>query len=121
MSTATWSTSKSLALVAGGVGIAGVIVGSVLGSSAGSAWSRAKSECQPGACGSGSAAQNDRTSALSQATVSTVSFVVGGLAAAGGVVLWLTAPTGHAPTGTGLRVTPTVSIAGGGLSLAGGF
>jgi hypothetical protein len=119
--TGTWSTRKSLALVAGGVGVAGLVVGSVFGSNAGSAWTRAKSECQPGACGSGSAAQSDRTSALSEATVSTVFFVVGGLAAAGGVVLWLTAPTGPSPAGTGLRMTPAVSTTGGGLSIAGGF
>lgn len=120
-SSGTWSTQKSLALAAGGVGVAALVVGSILGVSAGSTWSTAKSECQPNACGNGSAAQGDRSSALDKATLSTVFFVAGGLAAGGGALLWLTAPTGQTPAGTGLRVTPAVSPTGASLSVAGAF
>jgi hypothetical protein len=116
-----WSSRKSLALVAGGVGVAGLVVGSFFGLEAGSSWSRAKSECQTNACGAGSPAQNDRSSALNQATVSTVLLVAGGLVAAGGAVLWLTAPTGQAAGATGLRVTPTLGTTGAGVSIGGGF
>jgi hypothetical protein len=58
-----------------------------------------------------------RRDALSAANVSTVMFVVGGVLAAGGVALWLVAPSGDG--GGGVSATP-VALAGGGAVVLGG-
>jgi hypothetical protein len=88
----SWNTQKTLALVAGGVGLAGVAIGSVFGIMTISSWSDAKSDCtgSPLRCGPNGldAAGNART----YGAVSTVGFAVGAAALAGGVVLWVTAP-----------------------------
>jgi len=52
-----------------------------------------------------------RRDALSAASASTVSFIVGGLLAAGGVTLWLVAPRHDAA----LQVSPTASANGLGI------
>lgn len=111
----SWSTQKTLALVAGGVGIVGVGVGSVFGLQA---KSKNDEALQPQNCRSSTQCTQhglDLTNdAKSAATLSTVAFAVGAVALAGGVVLWVTAPTGS-PT-TGMRVTPSVAPGYGGLS-----
>jgi hypothetical protein len=111
---------KTLALVAGGLSVAGLVAGSISGAIAGSTWSSAKRECSPGSCGAGSQAQKDRDAALGSAALSDAFFVAGGVAALGGALLWLTAPAGR-PTGTGLRLGPTVNPGGAGLGVAGAF
>lgn len=85
------STQQTLGLVAGGVGIVGVAVGSLFGLRASSTWSDAKKSCEayPYECGNkGEQLERD---ARSQATWSTVGFVVGGVFLAGGAALYLTA------------------------------
>ena len=103
----------------GGVGVAGLVVGSLFGAVASSKWSAAKSDCGAG-CGPTAPAQGEKSTASSDATISTVAFVVGGVLAAGGVVLYLTAPSRTA-SGTGLRIAPALGSNETGVVLAGGF
>jgi hypothetical protein len=100
----TGNTQRVLGIVTGGVGVAGLAVGSVFGVFASSAWNKAKTECSSGTdCPSN--AMNDRSSALTDATVSTVGFIAGGVLAVGGVVLFLTAPRADGPK-VGLEARP---------------
>lgn len=62
---------RTVGLVVGGVGVAGLVVGSIFGVNASSKWSSAKKDCQPGACGPGSPSQTEKSDASSAATVST--------------------------------------------------
>ncbi len=108
------STQRLLGIVAGGVGVAGLAVGSIFGLLASSAWSNAKKDC-PNApvCGSQKPIE-ERSSALTAATISTVGFIAGGVLAGAGVVLFLTAPKSGAPQ-TGIVARP------GGLAVTGTF
>jgi hypothetical protein len=110
---------KTIAFAVGGAGVAGLVVGSIFGAVASSKWSAAKSDCGAG-CGPTAPAQGEKSTASSDATISTVAFVVGGVLAAGGVVLYLTAPSRTA-SGTGLRIAPALGSNETGVVLAGGF
>jgi hypothetical protein len=120
-SKSSWGTQKTLAVVAGGVGVVGVVVGSVFGATASSDWSSAQKECKPGACGTGSAAETAKGDAQSAATVSTASFIAGGAFLAGGVLLFLTAPKHISESAPALTVAPTAGPGGGGLLMTGRF
>jgi hypothetical protein len=128
--TSTWSTQKTLAVVAGGVGVVGVALGSVFGLIASSQASTAKNECMPGTCtpDGHAAALSDHDSAATSGNVSTVAFIVGGVGLATGIVLWFTAPRAKEappPTAafaiTGLRLDPVVSARGSAMMLSGSF
>jgi hypothetical protein len=110
---------KTIAFAVGGVGVAGLVVGSIFGAVASSKWSAAKSDCGAG-CGPTAPAQGEKSTASSDATTSTVAFVVGGALAAGGVVLYLTAPSGSSP-GTGMQLAPSIGAGSGGLLVRGSF
>lgn len=85
------TTQRVLAGVVAGVGVVGVVVGTVSGLAAMSDWDDAKKNCDPYPhCGERGARLAD--DAQSAATLSTVAFVVGAAGLAGGLVLWLTAP-----------------------------
>ena len=90
-----------------GAGVVGLGVGAVTGILAIGKHSTLSNECTNGTCGAG--AQNDLDSYHSMGTISTIGFVAGGVLAAGGLVIFLTAPhaASSAPT-TGLRLTPFV-------------
>ncbi len=85
----------------------GLGVGAVTGILAIGKHSTLSTECTNGTCGP--SAQNDLDSYHSMGTISTIGFIAGGVLAAGGLVLFLTAPhaASSAPT-TGLRLTPFV-------------
>jgi hypothetical protein len=103
---------KILALVAGGVGIAGLAVGTVFGLTASSSWNAAQRD----------QSSSEQQSAASAATVSTVAFVTGGVAIAAGAVLWFTAPSGSgASSRASLGLAPCASAGGGIVVLRGGF
>jgi hypothetical protein len=104
---------RTVGLVASGVGVAGVALGAVFGILASSAWKSAQREC-PGHAGCSTAAMNDRSSAVTDATVSTVGFIAGGAVLAGGLTLFFTAPKGGSPR-VGLEARP------GGFAITGGF
>ncbi len=90
-------TQRTVGLVLGAVGIVGLGVGAGFAVSAKSQYNGSLSDClasAPNECSS--AGVNERNSAISAGNVASVAVTVGAVALAGGVVLWLTAPTGHA-------------------------
>ena len=103
-------TQGLLALVAGGVGVVGIGVGTVFGVVAISKKSSAQTAC-PGACGDqgGVDMWNDAASA---GNVSTVAFIVGAVGLAGSAALWFTRP------GQG-KATTQVGAGPGGIQLRG--
>jgi hypothetical protein len=108
-------SQKTLAIVAGGAGVAGIAVGSVLGLLASSKWNQAKTDCGAG-CAPGTPAQDEASNAHSMATLANVSFAVGGVALAAGAVLWVLAP--RAKPASALRVGPFVAGSSAGLTAA---
>jgi hypothetical protein len=88
------SGQRTAAIVVGAVGVVGVGLGTVFGLGASSKWSDAKSHCSAYPYGCDAEGLDARSSANSKATISTISFIVGGAALAGAAVLWFTAPTG---------------------------
>jgi len=87
------SAQRTTGLVFGGVGVVGVGLGAFFGLQASSKWSDAKGKCTDYPYGCGAEGADLRSSAHSQATLSTVAFVAGGALLATGVVLYLTAPS----------------------------
>ena len=97
-------TQRALAIVAAGVGVVGLGVGSVFGLES---LSKHKESVNLGCSGStctpeGGLARND---AIDDGNVSTAAFVIGVLGVAAGAVLWLTAPPAHR------SASPSASVA----------
>ena len=99
------SRQKTFGVIGLGVGAAGLAVGGVAGLIALSRHSTLESDCQSGRCPA--SAQSTLDGFRTMATVSTVGFIVGGVAAATGGALLLTAPR---PAQTG-RVEPYIGLA----------
>jgi serine/threonine-protein kinase len=110
-------TQRIAAIAVGGVGAVGVVLGTIFGLEAKSKLddSNANGLCQGNACLQ--QGLNLRQDAKSAATVSTVAFVLGGAAIAGGAVLWFTAPTAAGGVNVGLAPAPSL----GGAWLVGRF
>jgi hypothetical protein len=106
-------TQRALGLVSGGIGVAGLAVGGVFGALASSSWKTAQREC-PDHTGCSVQAINDRSHAVTDALVSTVGFIAGGVLLAGGLTLYFTAPRGDSPR-VGLEARP------GGCAVSGEF
>jgi hypothetical protein len=104
---------RALGLVTGGIGVAGLAVGGVFGALASSSWKTAQREC-PDHTGCSAQAINDRSHAVTDATVSTVGFIAGGVLLAGGLTLYFTAPRADSPR-VGLEARP------GGFAVSGEF
>jgi hypothetical protein len=83
---------RPIAVGLGGAGLIGIAIGAVYGLQAASQWNRARPYCSGGMC-STTEAYSSWQDSRSSASTATVAFVVGGVAAAGGAVLWLTAPS----------------------------
>jgi hypothetical protein len=116
-------TQKVLGLVAGGVGVVGIGVGSVFGLLTLSQKSQQQSDCG-GPCSAASHAQalNDHATGMTDGTISTVGFIAGGALLVGGAVLFFAA--GRSPeqsAATGMVIAPSAGPRGGGLSLRGEF
>jgi hypothetical protein len=111
------STQRVLAIVAGGVGVAGLAVGSVFGFVAKGHNDDAAAHCAGSQCDATGISLLDQ--ARSAATVSTVGFIAGGALVAGGVVLWLTAPRGA--SSTGIHLAPDAAPSFAGLTLRGAW
>jgi len=96
-------TQRTVALVAGGVGVVGVVVGSIFGLKSKSEHDEAENYCDGNRCtdARGVSAGN---AAHSAGNVSTVAMIIGGVGLAAGVTLWLTAP--KAPATAALQLTP---------------
>jgi hypothetical protein len=120
-SPSTSSTQRTVGLVLGGVGVGGIVFGSVLGLVASSKWSSAKSDCGQG-CLPSAPAQQEKSDAQSAATLSTVGFIGGAGLLAAGVVIYFTAPSAPAKGAIGaLSVTPSAGPGQAGLLVRGGF
>jgi hypothetical protein len=102
-------TQKVLALVAGGIGVAGLVVGATFGFMAMSQKNDAQSAC-PDACTTPDGV-NQWSTAGKTGDVSTIAFVVGGVGVAGAALLWFTA--GSSPS------SPQVGLGLGGLQARG--
>lgn len=96
----SWSTQRTFALIAGGVGVGGAVVGAVFGLQAMSKQDEADAECPSVGCSNAGAVKASQD-ALIAGTVSTIGFVVGVVGLAGGAALWLTAPTVKTELGLG--------------------
>jgi len=92
---------RTLALIAGGVGVVGIGVGTVFGFKSKSDHDEAEKYCTGSQCSDprGVSAGNDAHAA---GNVSTVAMIVGGVGLAGAAVLWFTAP--HASASTSARL-----------------
>jgi hypothetical protein len=118
----TGSGQRTVGLVVGGFGVAGLAVGTVFGLTAISKGSDAKKLCPTApSCSSAEGVQaND--DAKSAAAVSTVGMIVGGVALAAGAVLYLTAPKGASKeTATRVHVAPNVGYQSVGLNVGGAW
>jgi Tetratricopeptide repeat len=102
------SGQRITGLVLGGAGAVGLGLGAFFGLQASSKWSDAKSKCADYPYGCAADAQDLRSSAHSQATVSTVGFLAGGALLAAGVALYLTAPSKK--ESVALRVGPNAAF-----------
>jgi hypothetical protein len=103
-SSSSGGTQKAVAIVAAGVGVVGIGVGTIFGLSAMSKHDDANAKC-PGACSDQAGVElwNDARTA---GNISTIGFVVGGVGLATGAILWLTAKPSrttsvHADVGPG--------------------
>jgi hypothetical protein len=116
-----WTTRRTIGVATGGVGAAGVVLGSVFGLLASSKWTSSKSECPAAGCANHAAAVTDHDSASSMATVSTVAFAAGGIALAAGAVLFFTGGKSQAEMPASIVVAPTIGAESAGVSAAGVF
>lgn len=118
-------TTRALALVAGGLGLAGVAVGTVFGLGAMSDRdaTNQNNRCTEGGCTPEGIDFNNK--AHDKAMVSTVGFAVGGAALATGLVLWMVgSPRSRTEQRTGWRsvdvaLSPPLGDRGGGLLVKG--
>lgn len=111
----TWLLPFGIAV--GSVGVAGLVVGGVMGGLAMGQQSDAEEGCPNGRC---SAEGNDaRTSAGTFADVSTAMFIAGGVLAAAGVVIIIVAPKGDRDEKP--AATASLKLGAGSFSIVGGF
>jgi hypothetical protein len=107
---------RTLGLVAGGVGVAGLAVGTIFGLISMSKKSEADKECQPPdrklCTQKGVDAGN---AAITAGNVSTIGFIAGGVLVGAGAVLYFTAPSGSVAVG------PSASPGGASLVAVGTF
>ena len=103
-----FGTQRVLALVVGGVGLAGIAVGSVFGLKASSEWSAQQSACgSPTSCPDHDSAVAHHSNMTTDATISTWTFIGGGALVASGALLFLTAPSAYKPPSAGYVIVPT--------------
>lgn len=106
------------ALIAGGVGVAGVATGVITGLMAGSRYSKAERECPGHACVEGSSGWDTVQSFRTLRTVSTVGYIAGGVGLAAGATLFLLAPS---KTPSSARASVNVWLNVSGVGVAGAF
>jgi hypothetical protein len=112
------SSQRIAALSVGAAGVAGAVVGGVLGMMARSAWNQADAAC-PTHMACSKDAHDGSVRALSLATGSTAAFVVGGATVATSVILWITSPR---PASTArVRIAPFAGARVMGVAAEGAF
>jgi hypothetical protein len=107
-------TMKTLAIVAGAVGVVGIGVGIGFGLETSAKASAVTADCPSSAnCPNHAQALLDHSAATDAATVSTTGFIAGGVLLAGGIVLWLVAPRGASESNkAAVHFAPTVAPGG---------
>jgi hypothetical protein len=114
---ASASGAKTAAFVVSGAGVVGLAVGGIFGALSFAKWGSAQSECLSAtSCTSHPLAVSDRSDAVTDATVSTVAFVAGGVALAAGATLFFVARSGSA-----VAIAPSVGPGGSGMVVKGAF
>ncbi len=88
-----WTSRRIAGVVVLGAGVVGVGIGGAFGLTAKSEFSTAESE-------SGAAQRSDSASAVKGGDIATAAMIGGGIVAAVGLVVWLTAPDGAVTVGT---------------------
>lgn len=114
------STRRTLGLAVAGAGLAGLASGVVFGVLTLNKKSHIEELCggNAGSCNAPpGSVEPERESATTTATISTASFIVGGLALVGGGLLYFTAPS--STTAAQVRLSPRVATSGGGMGLEG--
>ena len=109
---------RTPALIAGGVGVVGLVVGTVFAVRASSKWSDAKDQCPGNHC-TDRASYDDARSAKTSGNLATGFFAAGLVGLGAGVVLWFTASPSS--TSTGRYIAPTFVAGGGGLTAGGSW
>ena len=114
---------RVLGLVASGVGVAGLAVGSAFGLMAISQKNDQTTDCGSGpGCKNYDQAVSAHSNATTDSTISTTAFVAGAAFLVGGVALYLTASHGSEhPSGIAISLIPSVAHEGGTLSMRGSF
>jgi hypothetical protein len=108
---------RTLGLVVGGVGVASIATGSVLGLIASSRWSQSQKECSPSGCPNFAGAISDHDGAANAGNLSTAAFVAGGVLVAAGVALVIASPAKSSPSKNGWVVSPTFRSGKGELTI----
>jgi hypothetical protein len=120
----SWWTGRRIAAVTlGGVGVAGLAAGAVFGLMARSIWKDVEDNCfdleQGTYCPE--PFYSDQTDARTYASLSTITFAVGGAALVAGAILYFTAPRAGKTERPGAAVTLVPTTDGAALVLSGGF
>jgi hypothetical protein len=110
---------RTLAVVVGGVGVAGVALGTLFGVLTKRTYNKSDPLCNVDKCTNQGIEY--RNSAFTQADISTVGFAVGGAGLVGALVLWFTAPKDTESRAATLVVTPVVARTSSGIVVQGGF
>jgi hypothetical protein len=110
-------TQRVLGLAVAGVGLAGIAVGTVFGLQASSKNDDAAAHCHGNNLCDAEGIRLDKQG-HDAATISTVAFIAGGALAAGGLVIFLTAPSGREKPTSGLQ-SPRLGVRAGGVGGAG--
>ena len=106
------SNMKIIGIAVGAVGLAGIGVGSFFGLRASSKWKEAKTHCNTSyECDATGVDLTDQ--ARSSGNIATLGFVAGGALLVGGVVLFLTAPSGKPANKVNVGVGPGSLVIGG--------
>lgn len=118
VSTNNGGLQRTLGIVAVGVGVVGLGVGTVFGLKTSSTWSDAQTHCNAGECDQ--TGVDLASSAKSSGNIATIAFVAGGVFTLGGLALYFTAPRDEKPPSRAdTRVRPSIGF--GTVSVGGRF
>lgn len=116
-----WTPMRTTGVVVAGVGVVGLVTGTILGLAAKRTYDDAFARCNNGAAGCPADAVSDADSAYGKANGATVVFVAGACFAAGGAALILLSPSAAPRSGatTGSRPSAALRVGPGSIGLSG--